>query len=214
MNLRYGLALCLLTLLLPTSIHSQTKSGASPVGSWVAEHPSKGGIGSWWQFRADGTLTMYIGVIASSPYSLNGDLLTQPGTGDNGADGYMKVRFDGEKMYMKPQSVGVGGPEMAYTRIGARPSGNSPIVGEWKNVTTPEPTGDSQRDRIQKIAASNTLLFTSDGTEYLRIPFRSAEGTWNASDQTFQVTGEPGTHHFDVAGGKLVLFATSERQSY
>ena len=108
-------------------------------------------------------------------------------------------------MYMKPQSVGVGGPEMAYTRIGARPSGNSPIVGEWKNVTTPELTGDSQRDRIQKIAANNTLLFTSDGTEYLRIPFRSAEGTWNASDQTFQVTGEPGTHHFEVAGGKLVL---------
>ncbi len=148
---------------------------------------------------------MYVGVIASSPYSLNGDLLTRPGTGDNGADGFWKVRFEGEKMYMKPQSVGVGEPEMAYTRIGVKPSGNSPIVGEWKNVTAPTLTGDSRRDSMQKIAVSDKLLFTAEGTEYLRIPFRSAEGTWNRSDQAFQVTGEPGTHHFDLAGGKLVL---------
>lgn len=203
MSLCHGLTLCLLTLLLPASIHAQAESGASPVGSWVAEHPSNGGLGSWWQFRPNGTLTMYIGVIASSPYSLKGDLLTRAGTGDNGADGYWKVRFDGEKMYMKPQSVAVGGPEMAYTRIG--PSGNSPIVGEWKNVTAPTFTGDSQQDSMQRIAVSDTLLFTSDGTEYLRIPFRSAEGTWNAKDQTFEVTGEEGTHRFALVGGKLAL---------
>jgi hypothetical protein len=115
------------------------------------------------------------------------------------------VRFEGEKMYMKPQSVDVGGAEMAYARIGVRPSDNSPIVGQWKNVTAPTPTGNSHQDSMQKIAVSRTLLFTSDGTEYLRIAFRSAEGTWNASDQTFQVTSEPGNHHFDLAGGKLVL---------
>jgi hypothetical protein len=205
MNLHHGLTLCLLTLLLPTSIHAQTKPATSPVGSWVAEHPSKGGLGSWWQFRADGTLTMYVGVIASSPYSLKGELLTQTGAGDNGTDGYWRVRFEGEKMYMKPQSVDVDGPETAYARIGVRPSDNSPIVGEWKNVTAVTPTGDSHQDSIQKIAVSDTLLFTADGTEYLRIPFRSAEGTWNARDQVFQVTSEPGTHHFDLAGGKLVL---------
>jgi len=30
----------------------------TPVGHWVAEHTSNGGIGSWWDFRSDGTLTM------------------------------------------------------------------------------------------------------------------------------------------------------------
>lgn len=205
MTFRHGLSLSLITLLLPATMHAQAKTAASPVGPWVAQHPSKGGFGSWWQFRAHGTLTMYVGVVANSSYSLKGDVLTHPDMGDSGADENMRVRFEGNKMYMKPQSAGPRAPEMIYERVGAKPSGGSSIVGEWKNVTAATLTGDSQQDAMQKIAVGGSFLFTADGTEHLRIPFRSAEGTWNANNQIFQVTGELGTYHFDVTGGKLVL---------
>ena len=61
------------------------------VGHWVAEHPSNGGIGSWWDFRPDGTLTMHIGAIVTSPITRSGDTFTSPPVSVNGPP--IKVTF-------------------------------------------------------------------------------------------------------------------------
>jgi hypothetical protein len=57
----------------------------TPVGHWVAERPSNAGIGSWWDFRSDGTLTMHIGAIVKSPITRSGDTFTSPPATTNGA---------------------------------------------------------------------------------------------------------------------------------
>ena len=102
----------LLSLLLLFSLHPATAQTNSPVGRWVSEHTSAGGIGSWWEFRADGAVTMSMGAVvtsrathtadtvttqpsvANSPpltlnYKINGDtlILTKPGDPDVNAKG-------------------------------------------------------------------------------------------------------------------------------
>ena len=57
---------------------TETPATATPVGHWVAEHVSTSGIGSWWDFRPDGTLTMHVGAIVTSPITRSGDTFTSP----------------------------------------------------------------------------------------------------------------------------------------
>ena len=56
--------LSLSILLAPPLTSSQTPSPVwptdSPVGHWIVEHaPMFGALGTWWDFRADGTFTLY-----------------------------------------------------------------------------------------------------------------------------------------------------------
>jgi hypothetical protein len=71
-----------------TIMHPQTPAAdTSPVGHWVAEHPSNGGIGSWWDFRPDGTLTAHVGAIVTSPITRSGDqTLTRVGPAPSATD--------------------------------------------------------------------------------------------------------------------------------
>ena len=81
MNIR-ALAPVLLLLAIPGNSQSPSPADLSPanspVGHWVAEHPSKGGIGNWFEFRPDGTLTMHTGAMATYPIKRSGDTLTAP----------------------------------------------------------------------------------------------------------------------------------------
>src|SRR5438270_12010235 len=57
---------------------TQTPPADTPVGHRVAEHVTSTGIGSWWDFRPDGTLTMHIAAIVTSRITRSGDTLTSP----------------------------------------------------------------------------------------------------------------------------------------
>ena len=69
----------LLTLALVCAAHAQTTAG-SPVGHWLSDQISTGGIGSWWDFRPDGAVTMSIGAAVTSHVSHTATL--PPGTVD------------------------------------------------------------------------------------------------------------------------------------
>ena len=72
--------LCALLLICRSRIPHRHKlpPRTTPVGHWVAEHLSNSGIGSWWDFRPDGTLTMHVGAIVTSPITRSGDTFTSP----------------------------------------------------------------------------------------------------------------------------------------
>jgi len=76
--IRVAIVFALLLAVFSASAQTPTAPVDSPVGHWVAERPSNGGVGSWWDFRPDGTLTMHIGAIVTSPITRSGDTLTSP----------------------------------------------------------------------------------------------------------------------------------------
>ncbi|MCU1310186.1 MAG: hypothetical protein JWO20_1311, partial [Candidatus Angelobacter sp.] len=60
-------------LLFATPILNAQSAPTEIVGRWVAQNRSKGGIGSIWEFKGDGTLRMAPGAIVDVPYQFDGD---------------------------------------------------------------------------------------------------------------------------------------------
>jgi hypothetical protein len=73
----------------------------TPVGHWVAEHPSKGGIGSWWDFRPDGTLTMHVGAIVTTSITRSGDTFTSPPPTTAGPPIKVTFHIDGDTLHLQ-----------------------------------------------------------------------------------------------------------------
>src|SRR5215831_5112791 len=75
------------------------------VGHWVAVHRSEGGIGSMWEFKADGTFTMAPGAVVDMPYKIEGDkLILPPGTtGPDAKPLVLAFRIEGDTLY---ESIG------------------------------------------------------------------------------------------------------------
>jgi TonB family protein len=197
----------------------------TPVGHWVAEHPSKGGIGSWWEFRPDGSLTMHAGVVVTFPITRSGNTMTRPGDTVNGPPRHFTFQVVGETLHLiqnvyemagvsemaafRQKAPDYKGPEtidMAYSRVGAAPSAADPLLGQWKPVpaATP-PSTDPGQTALQKMAANSITLFSADGTESLRMPFSSIEGTWDASAHTFHYANQATVFSFERTGAKLTL---------
>jgi TonB family protein len=199
----------------------------NPVGHWVAEHPSKGGIGSWWEFRADGSLTMHAGVVITFPITRSGNTITQPGGTVNGPPRHLTFQVVGDTLHLihnvyemagvsdmaafRQKAPDYKGPEtidMAYSRVGAAPSAADPLLGQWKfasPATPPSPSTDPSQAALQKMALDSITRFSPDGTESLRMPFYSIEGTWDASAHTFHYTNKATVYSFERTGAKLTL---------
>ena len=86
---------------LPASAQTPAPTANNPVGHWVAEHPSKGGIGSWWDFRADGTLTMHVGAIVTTPITRSGDTFTSPPPTTTGPPIKVTFHIDGDTLHLQ-----------------------------------------------------------------------------------------------------------------
>jgi hypothetical protein len=188
---------------LPTSPQTQTATPPtdSPVGRWVAEYPSDGGIGSWWDFRSDGTLTMYIGAIVTSHITRSGSTFTSPPVTTTGPPITVTYHIDGDTLHLESPNT----PEQTLTRIGPAPSATDPLLGKWKPLPPATPSPDPNVAAQQKAMANAILVFTADNTESIRLPFTSFEGTWDAAAHTFQVQNQPTTYTYRRINTKLTL---------
>jgi hypothetical protein len=195
-------ALLLLTIPFPT-LQAQTPPPPPdiPVGHWVAEHASKGGIGSWWDFRPDGTLTMHIGAIVISPITRAGDTFTSPPVTTDGPPIKVTFHIEGDTLHLKSP----GTPEQTLTRIGPAPSATDPLLGKWRPDPPTTPSTDPNLASQQKLMTNSLLVFSADNTESARIPFTSMEGTWDAAAHTFRLQNQPTAFTFQLTGSKLTL---------
>jgi TonB family protein len=178
-----------------------------PVGRWVAEHPSTGGIGSWWEFRADGTLTMYFGVMVNDHIDRSGDTFMEP----SGIAGGQRVRTrytisDG----VLSIETGASQP-ITYSRIGTPPNPADPLIGSWRPLPrAPDVGGNSDVARnfaiMQQVMSTKGLLvFTTDDMQYLRVPLGTREGTWDDHANSFHIQNDQVTYAFGRMNSKLVL---------
>jgi hypothetical protein len=194
----------LCALLLPVvraSAQTETPPTDTPVGHWVAEHSSKGGIGSWWDFRPDGTLTMHIGAIVTSAITRSGDTFTSPPATVDGPPIKVTYRIDGDTLHLNSPDT----PEQTLTRIGPAPSATDPLLGKWKPVPPATTSTDPNIAGQQKLMANAILVFSADNTESVRIPFTSLEGTWDATARTFHLANQTAAFTFRRTGAKLTL---------
>ncbi len=172
----------------------------TPVGHWVAEHPSEGGIGSWWDFRANGTLTQYVGAMVTSHVTRSGDTLTMPSGQEGSPPIQAKIRIAENTLYINADNA-----EVAFTRVGPAPSTSDPLLGKWRPISPKVSTKDPQAAAVEKAQANALYVFSADGTETLRIPFTSRKGTWDAKAHTFQFKDQPTVYSFQLSGAKLLL---------
>jgi hypothetical protein len=196
-----ALAAC---LLLTAGALAQTPATAdtpaTPVGRWVAEHPSNGGIGSWWDFRANGTLTQYVGAMVTTHVTHSGDTLTMPSDTVGGPPVHVKIRIAEDTLYLNANNS-----ELSFTRVGPAPSPSDPLLGKWKPIAPKVATHDPQSAALEKAQANALYVFSADGTETVRIPFGSRKGTWNAASHTFHLQDQPVVYSFQLSGAKLLL---------
>jgi hypothetical protein len=174
---------------------------ATPTGHWVAERPSNGGIGSWWDFRSDGTLTLHFGAMVTTPVKRAGDVLTMPSATVSGPPGEVSFHVEGDTLRLSAAN----GQELKYTRIGEPPSPSDPLLGKWRPVQPATPSADPNRAALDKVSRDAVYVFAADGTESVRIPFGSREGTWNLAAHTFRFVNETVVYSFSFSGPKLVL---------
>ncbi len=173
----------------------------SPIGHWVAEHPSQGGIGSWWDFRPDGTLTMHIGAIVTSSITRSGNTFTSPPPTSTGPPITVKYHVDRNTLHLTSPDT----PDQILTRIGPAPSATDPLLGKWKPNAPATPSANPETAAQEKIMANAILVFFPDNTESIRVPFTSFEGSWDATAHTFQLQKQNGTFTFQRTDTKLAL---------
>src|SRR5205823_11088544 len=119
-----GVAVFCVLLLWATAASAQTQTAAptptpdTPVGHWVAEHVTSTGIGSWWDFRPDGTLTMQLGAIVTLRTTRSGDTFTSPPVTPNGLPIKVTFHIDGDTLHLQSLDT----PDQVLTRIGSAPS--------------------------------------------------------------------------------------------
>src|SRR6202046_1944895 len=111
----------------PSTSNSQAET---PVGHWVAEHPSRTGVGSWWDFRPDGTLTMHIGAIVSSTITRTRDTITSPPVTAGGPPITVSYHIEGDTLHLNSTNT----PEQTLARIGPAPSATDPLLGKWRPI--------------------------------------------------------------------------------
>jgi hypothetical protein len=184
-----------------TSAQTATSPTDTPVGHWVAEHPSNAGIGSWWDFRPDGSLTMHIGAIVTSPITRSGNTFTSPPPTANGPPIKVTFQIDGDTLHLQSPDT----PEQTLTRIGPAPSAADPLLGKWKPLPPATPSTDPNIAAQQKLMANATLVFSADNSESVRIPFTSLEGTWDVTTHTFHLANQNAGFTFQRTGAKLTL---------
>jgi hypothetical protein len=188
-------ALCL-------SAQSKGPPKDAPIGRWIAEYPSKGGVCSWWDFRADGTLTMRVGNAITAPIKRSGsDTFIAPAPAADDPPVQVTFHVEGDTLRLKSANV----PEQTLVRVGPAPSATDPLLGRWKPVPPANLSSDIDVADRQKAFAKALFIFSPDNTESVRAPFTSYEGKWDASTHTFHLENQNSAFTYQKTGNKLTL---------
>jgi hypothetical protein len=197
-----NVARCLAFLLFTIAVTASAQAQPSPVGRWVAEHPSQGGICSWWDFRPDGTLTMHVGAAVTSPITRSGaNTFIAPAATTSAPPVTVTYHVDGDVLHLQSSAIA----DQILTRIGPAPSAKDPLLGKWKPVLPATLSTDSSVANQQKAMANAIFVFAADGTESVRAPFVSLEGKWDATAHTFHLENQTVAYTFQRTGRKLTL---------
>jgi hypothetical protein len=199
-----------LTLLALSTGASAGLSQSAIVGHWVPERTAKSGLGSIWDFKPDGSLTMAIGVVTNSPYRLEGDTLILPpeSTRPGAKPEIITVRFEGDHLYERLDDAK---QDIRFIRIKGGKPGDAAIVGVWKSDM---PLPGTKWDAAFKDA---TYTYTRDGVLKMRSAFRTSAGRYDVTNHTYSLDspdlagatgpGQPTvvTGRFELRDGKLYL---------
>jgi hypothetical protein len=182
---------------------------------------SQGGIGSMWEFRPDGTLTMAPGAVVNMPYQISGERLILPPetTHADAKPQTYSFRIEGNTLYEVPAEFAPDQLEkgMKFTRVSKPKPGDQPIVGTWKlavkenaaQSAASEPASGRQEQGREIILRNTWHTYTRDGVLKLRIPFTNIAGTYNVADGksgTFSMGATPSQiFTYRLADGKLYL---------
>ncbi len=180
----------------------------SPAGRWVAAHTAADGIGTWWDIRPNGTLTMFLGAAATAHVSHTADILTVPSGKPDGSTIALEFRITGNIMNLKRP----GERDTIFTREGPAPKPSDPLLGRWRPSPPAVYSEDPELAARQKVTTLGVYLFQPDGTQIVRIPFTSREGTWDAAAHTLTLAGEAHAFTYRPTAEALILLDTSDNQ--
>jgi len=176
-------------------------SSSLPVGRWLASHTSRGGIGSWWDFRPDGTLTMFIGPAVTAPVTHTSTTVNVPSGSPDGSTTALDYKITGNIMNLKRP----GDPDTLFTREGPAPKPSDPLLGRWRPNPPATYSTNPQLAARQKAMTLGVYIFHRDDTQTVRIPFLSRVGAWNGASQTFHLEGDTHTYSYQRSGATLIL---------
>jgi hypothetical protein len=112
----------------------------------------------------------------------------------------VKFRVEDNILYLYANNT-----ETSFNRISHAPSATDPLLGKWKPSPFKTPKSDPNAAALEKAQANALYVFSADGTESLRIPFGTREGTWDAASHTFKFKNQSTTYTFQLSGSKLLL---------
>lgn len=183
-------------LLLPVIASAQAVAG-----HWAIEHPAANGLGSWYEFRADGTFFFFQGAMVTSPIKRSGNTITLPPPSAGAASAKITFRVDGDVLHL----ISPAGADVAYNRIGSAPSATDALLGKWRPVPPKTPSTDPKIAIAEKRSALAFYVFGADNTYSVRIPFSANRGTWDSKSMTYQFQNDPSTFEIRFDYGKLML---------
>ncbi len=190
-----------LAILLLLATHAFAQVPNTPIGRWVAEHISAGGIASWWDFRADQTLTMYIGAAVTAPVTHTANTLNVPSGTKDGGTIALDYKITGNILNLKR----LGDPDTLFTRIGPAPKTSDTLLGRWRPNPPATYSPNPQLAARQKAMTTGVYVFNADNTQTVRIPFISRTGTWDPAAHTFTLEGDTHSYAFTRTAAGLTL---------
>ncbi len=173
----------------------------SPIGHWAIEHPGGNGIGEWFDFRPDGTFSVFQGAMVTTAITRAGDTFTLPPTTAGGPPAKIKFHVEGEVLHL----VSPTGADVTYSRVGTAPTPSDPLLGKWKPTPPKTPSTDPKTAATERRNTLALYVFGADNTEAVRIPFSARRGTWDDKKMTYQFQGDPNTYSLQLAYGKLLV---------
>jgi len=187
---------CLLLLLMALAGQAFEGPPAALMGRWRSAETSKGGIGSLYSFRENGTVDFSPAALVEMQYRLDGGNLFLPAESNGPAPG-TKVKFvDADHAQLSTEQAGkISTQEL--TRKGSIQDPKNLILGEW---TSP------RKDLGAGI--ESTEIFYPTGKFLLIIPFTWVHGRWTVTGTAIQMdlpNSKPVQGPFAVEGDALRL---------
>ncbi len=203
----------LLALLLSQQPPASTPPPAdSPVGHWIADHPTSAipVPELWFVFRPDNTVTVTAGIIVRSHWTLDGNALTVAPTPNNPKPDIMKVQFSAGKLLGTP----AGDPSLTLTfaRVGQPTTADPNIVGVWRLEHASNTAEPGEAATFQSMIGA-LFAYNADGTSETRIPIDVTTGHWSPATHTYTLPNHPALP-FHRSGTTLSLTPPTDDQPH